>query len=412
MKIEDLKTEKVGNRVRVSAAVTWEDCNRPAKKVFFETDEAFAQSLFCNPHAFLVGCIIPAMHYGEERVFIDAEICPELLYGLNTAMSWIRHWYYRPERRLVRIEAKTRSDFPTTRTPERAGFFFSGGIDAYATLRCNRIHFPLQHPWSIKNGLFVYGLELDSIEAYSHALNLFSGIAKDLGITLIPVYTNIYLEYRQEDTENNFSFWTNQFQGAAFSAIAHAFSRRMTVVSIAGSSDIAHLSPSGTHPLIDSNYSSCDLRIRHDGISLSRLSKTKLIADWDIALQHLRVCNIQNSYRPGMLNCGQCPKCVKTMLALLALGVLEKTHAFPEHDISPESVLRNASIYDAYSESNYRELIPLLAEKGRHDLVQAIENVIARYHKHEQGWKQNIKRFDKKYLNSNLKRLATIIRTR
>lgn len=65
-----------------------------------------------------------AMRHGEERVSINAEICPELRNGLITAMSLIRHWYewYGPDRNLVQIEAKTRSSLPTSCTPTGIGY--------------------------------------------------------------------------------------------------------------------------------------------------------------------------------------------------------------------------------------------------------------------------------------------------
>src|SRR4030067_1958090 len=107
MRIENLRSETRQGRARIAATVIWEDCNRPAEEVYFETEEQYADSLSCNPHAFLVGCIVPAMHYGEKRVSIDAEICPALRDGLITAMGWIRHWYYSPARELVKIEAGT-----------------------------------------------------------------------------------------------------------------------------------------------------------------------------------------------------------------------------------------------------------------------------------------------------------------
>ena len=125
MKIENLRSEKEGNRARVAATVTWEDCDRPTQEVYFEVDEEFADGLSCNPHAFLVGCVMPALHHREERVFVDGEVCPELRDGLVTAMGLIRHWYYGPGHLLVQIEAKTRSNMPTARTPERAGSFLS-----------------------------------------------------------------------------------------------------------------------------------------------------------------------------------------------------------------------------------------------------------------------------------------------
>lgn len=401
MRIENLRSEKRG--ARVAATVIWEDCERPRHEVYFETDEAFADDLSCNPHAFLVGCIVPAMHYGEKRVFIDAEICPQLREGLMTAMSLLRHWFYDPERELVRIEAKTRSGLPTPRIPERAGFFFSGGIDSFATLRANRLDFPPEHPWSIKDGLLVYGLELDAPESFEHVMHSLARVAQEVGITLIPVYTNLYLNYRQKDAESNFSFWADELEGAVFSAIAHAFTQRFSVVSIASSFDIPNLHPHGSHPLLDPNYSSSDLLIRHDGIALSRLEKTKLVADWKIALQHLRVCNVYKRYRPDRLNCGECEKCVRTMLALLALGVLDQTHAFPRQDVSAEEVKSPDRITVPF----YKELLAPLAERNRHDLVHAIERGLAEYYDREPGIKASIKRFDRKYLGGNLKKAVS-----
>jgi hypothetical protein len=320
-------------------------------------------------------------------------------------MSLLRHWYYDPDRLLVSIEAGTRSDLPTPRTPKRAGFFFSGGIDSFATLRSNRLGFPLEHPWSIKDGLLVYGLELDDPEAFEHVVHSLSGAAQEADITLVPVYTNLYLNYRQEDGGNGFDFWTDEFEAAALSAVAHAFRRRISVVSLASSLDIPHLRPHGSHPLLDPNYSSSDLRIRHDGVALSRLAKTELVAGWDVALQHLRVCNVYKRYQPERLNCGECRKCVQTMLTLLILGVLDQTRAFPRDDIPEELLFARARPKTPYQASSYQELIAPLAEMGRHDLVRAIEQRLAVYHDREPGLKAAVKRFDREYLGGRLKRL-------
>lgn len=410
MKIKNLRSEQKNNRPRVAATVSWEDCDRATQEVYFETDQAFADSLSCNPHAFLVGCIIPAMHYGERRVFMDSEICPELLDGLRTAIGWLGHWFY-SNCEPIRIEAKARSTFPVPRTPERAGFFFSGGIDSFATLRANRLNFQLEHPWSIKDGLLAFGLEQDMPDAFEHVKDSLLDVAQEVGITLIPVYTNVYLPYRQEDAAHadGFRFWTYEFQGAALAAIAHAFARRLTVVSIAATFDLPNLGLWGSHPLLDPNYSSSDLRIRHDGIALSRLAKTKLVADWGVPLQHIRVCNQYKRYRAGLLNCGECEKCIRTMLTLLALGVLDQTSCFPNQHVSEELVLKKANIHDDYVESCYRELVGPLAEKGRHDLARAVEHRIAKYHEHEPAWKAKIKQFDRNYMNGNLYRLKSLI---
>lgn len=402
MKIENLKSEKKGNRARVAATVSWEDCDRPAQEVYFETDEVFAQGLSCNPHAFLVGCIMPAMHHGEKRVFVDAEICPQLRDDLITAMAWIRHWYYSPDRELVRIEAKMRTGLPTPRTPERAGAFFSGGIDSLATVRVNRLNFPPEHPGSIKDGLLIYGQNIESdnrSETFEYAVRSLSEVTQEAGITLIPVYTNI--RYLDDDTD----FFMDKFHGALLASVAHAFARRLTTVTIASSYDIPNLHPGwGSHPLLDPNYSSSDLRIRHDGVVLSRFEKTKLLADWDVALQNIKVC--QPNW-PGM-NCGQCEKCLRTMLALLALGVLEECSAFPTVEITEELINSKVKI-NKVSVHFYEELITPLVEKGRQDLCRIIEQKLSRYYDREPGWKGRIKRFDRKVLGGNLVRVKKLI---
>jgi hypothetical protein len=241
-------------------------------------------------------------------------------------------------------------------------------------------------------------------------LETLSDAAPKAGINLIPVYTNLYLNYRDEDAGNGFAFWHFEFGGAALAAVAHAFSRRFTVVSTASTHDMSNLRHWGSHPLLDPNYSSIDLRVRFDSLAPSRLEKTALIADWDVALQHLRVCNRYKLYQPGRLNCGWCEKCLRTMLALLALGVLDQTSAFPEQDLSEELVRSKGKIKSDYMESGYREVITPLTDRGRHDLVRAIKYAIARYHDREPGLKGMVKRLDRRYLDGKLRRFVKRLR--
>ena len=415
MKIEHLKREKNGTRERIAATVTWENRDRGAQEVYFETERQFGSGLSCNPHAFLLGCIYPAMYHGEERVFIDAEICPEFRDGLITAISWIHHWYYGSNHKLVQIEAKTQSRPPNQGKTERAACFFSGGIDCLAILRSNRHNFPSEHPGSIRDGLIIYGQNIESDnrpQSFEKAVDALSAVAKDAEIALIPIYTNI--RSLEEDTE----FFLSQFHGAILGAVAHAISQRLTSATISSSDDIPNLSllkrqnlkPFGSHPLTDPNYSSSELRIRHEGLTLSRLDRTKLVVDWDVALQHIKVC--QPNW-PGE-NCGQCEKCVRTMLALVALGALDKTGAFPHNDVSEEMVskikINRPLIENSYSvEDDYLELIPFLRKRGRHDLVRAIERLIERYRNPEGSSIDRIRRYSRKRFKSNAVKLMKLI---
>ena len=146
MRIENLRAEKgQQERKRVCATVIWEDCQRPVHELYFETDAEFENDLTVNPHGFLIAGLMPAMWHNEQRIFIDQEICPQLGDGLKTAMTLNRHWWYSKDKALPRIEARTSSDRLFTDNERRAGMFFSGGIDSLASLRKNRMLFPLQH---------------------------------------------------------------------------------------------------------------------------------------------------------------------------------------------------------------------------------------------------------------------------
>lgn len=409
MKIENFRTETTENLARVSATVHWEDCDLPTQQLYFETPKAFAQSLSCNPDAFLVACAMPAMRRGEARISVDAEICPKLQENLITAMSCVHHWceWYGSDQQLLRIEAKTSSHLPIPNPPQRAGWFCSGGIDSLAILRTNRLHFPLEHPESIKDGLLIYGFDfgrqknLNEREAFEQLMTSLLTMTQEAGVTLIPVYTNI----RQElEIDHKFIFWVYEFSGAALAAVAHAFSQQLSVASISSTFDIPHLQqPWAQHPLVDPYYSSYGMKIQHSGIALSRLAKTKLVADWDVALQHLRVCNNVQRMQPGMLNCGNCEKCIRTMITLLALGKLDQTGVFPKVDLSEELLMRKVYVETPYKAACYRDLIVPLAAQGRHDLVRGIQRIIARGE--AEWWKRVPKQLDRRFFNGNLLKL-------
>ncbi|GAB4232888.1 MAG: hypothetical protein Kow0049_16050 [Stanieria sp.] len=404
MKIEAFKTEKQGNVVKVSAEIIWEERDRAKQEIFIETTQEFAEDIFCNPHAFLLAAIIPAMFYGEKRVFIDASICPKLLESLTTAMSWLNYWYGK-KTQIIPIEAKVQPTPYSFSSFRRAGLFFSGGIDALAALKTNQLTFPREHPGSIKDGLLVYGVlggQNRPDQSFELVKNAVLKMAKYAGINLIPVTTNIYSHLN--DLDRDFWFWKLHFHGSFFAAIAHAFAHRFHTVSIASTYDLINLEPWGSHPMLDPNYSSYDLQIRHENITLSRLSKTKLVSDWEVIYQNLWVCNEISSYKNNQLNCGQCEKCVRTMTALLALGILDKTQVFPNTDVSEELLIKAAKITDSYEESCYAELIEPLSLRGREDLVRGIKRIIARYHQTDiQGM---IKRVDRQFFQGNLVNLV------
>ncbi len=411
MRIQNIRSDPTDCGRRTAATVIWEDSDRPTRTIYFESSREFAGDLTSNPHAFLVSCFWPAYWRGEGRLTIDEPICPELREGLMTNMAWEQKWSERPRAPMC-IEAKAGVRQPVQRPAERVGSFLSGGVDSLATLRANRLNFPLDHPRSIMDCLVVHGFDIgaldcggEEIEIYQRAIALLSPIARDGHITLIPVYTNI--RHLDDDVWS----WIFRYYGAALASVAHAFSNRLSTVLIAAGQDVPNVTVQGSHPLLDSNYSSADLQIRHDGLRFSRFDKVKLLANWDVALKHLRVCTMNP---PDVPNCGHCEKCIRTMLELLAIGKLAESQSFPVDDVSVE-MLSTVDFSASYEEAYFLELIAPLTAVGRLDLVRVIETKSKEFRKRlaweeERDWKGAIKKFDRRHLGSSMYRSYKALR--
>jgi hypothetical protein len=406
MKIENLRKEVNDDRARVVATVTWETLKRPPVDIFFETSSDYAADLNCNPNAFLTVCAIPAMRFGEERIAIDEPICPQLKAGLQTAMHCLISWHGEP-RKVIPIEAPLQMEVPPA-PQSRSGCFFSGGVDALTMVYNNRQHYPRQHPSSFQDAIIVYGIlknEKQQADAYQYMVKEMEFLAKDSEMNLIPVFTNA--KTHLGDLDPKVQFWIKEFQGAFLAGVAHCFSNRFTSLSIASSSDIANQIPYGSHPLLDPQYSSCTLQIRHEDFTLSRLKKTRILAGWDAAIQHLRVCNTGNSFQDGHHNCGQCEKCMRTKTGLLAAGLLDKAESFVDKDISRKRLFKAAAQNkDHHADSCYVELIEPLQKMGRSDLASVIQRGRAVL-----NMKLAIKQWDQNHLQGRILSLSNQLRT-
>lgn len=373
MKLVDFNLTREADTSVASARVVFEDSNKPDQIVYIKTSAGFSQGFDINPDAFLVGCLLPALHLGEKRLYIEGEICPFLKEGVGVAMNIFSHWTsgrYRP----IPIEAQTRSHV-TQPAPSRAGMVMSGGMDSLAALRLNRLNYSQDHPAYIKDSFFLHGFDIGGVvergmkfHVFDRAMEAISKITADAGTSLIPVYTNL----RHLCDERK--LWLDSFFGAVLAAMAHSFASRINLMFIGSSYDIPNLHPCGSHPLLDPEYSSLGMRIRHRDYELSRLEKIKIVSGWDAAFQNFRVC-LANV--PDHLNCGKCEKCVRTMTELTALGLLHKTRAFEADEVRPEDISQ-FDITIRVRPPFYRPMIPKLREQGRGDLADTIEELLGK----------------------------------
>jgi hypothetical protein len=392
MRIENISIEQRSDRARAAARVIWEDTPRTPQEIYFETFGEFADTLSASPHAFVVASTIAALRHGEQRITVEAGICPELKVGLNTAARLLRFWSgdARPP---IKIESQ-QAWRPRPLKSRRAAFCFTGGIDSLATLRVNRLHFHPNDPGYFRDGVLIFGLEVERLDSFQCVMDVLARFASCAGITMIPVFTNV------QDLEKNWTFWTDEFEGAVLASVGHGLSERIGTLSIGSTYDYGSLHPHGSHPLLDPSYSSSEVQIRHDGVALSRLEKTQLLADWPAALQALRVCNHPELYTPGLLNCGTCEKCVRTLTALLIAERLDCASTFKRREVTPE-LIASTQLNDT-SFPFWTELAAPLRQQGRDDLADAVDKTIARY-RGEYGWRGALRRIDRVHLNGSLR---------
>ena len=402
MRIEEFTSTVDSQTARISATVAWEDNDRPTRELYIETTPDFAEYLTIDPTPFLVAGIVPAFHHGERRLVVDSEVCPTLLDGLHEAMSWLQHWY-RPSAPLVEIEAPIEARVRARDGVLSAGSFLSGGLDSLVTLRLNKLTVPETHRASIKVCFFVYGFDMggwptqdvsEQRALHQRVLATLGDVAEDAQVTLVPVWTNIRF------LDEALLFWLYEYQGAAMAAVAHAFDRRLHTTLIAASHDIATETPFGSCSVMDPCFSSSRLSIKHDGIQYSRLQKAEILSDWSAGLRNLRVCI---SPPPGELNCGECEKCVRTMLELYAAGGLGRSSAFTCDDITPEH-LKAVEIPQEVELADYLELVPALEQLKRQDLVAGLRGRLraARRYRRRAALVDFLRRLDQRFLGGTL----------
>ena len=366
MKLSDLRTFQIAGKTRVEVTATWEDVQRPAQTLFVETPSEFAGALVLDYDGFVAACAVPALFLGERRLAVPGDLCPRLADGLAFVMEIFRQW--RGIRRppvVLEPEEGFKSRYPA-KNP-RTAMLLSGGIDSLAMLRLNRLYYPRDHPDAIQDGFLIEGFDLGGFGNQDTRLermkSAVAAIAADAGVTVIPVVTNLVV------LNPDVHFYVKQWHGGVLAAVTHLFAKRITRTCIGSTHDASTLAPWGSHPLTDPYFSSSRLQVVHEGAHLTRLEKTRYVADWDAGLHNLRVC-FGNPVED--LNCGRCEKCLRTMTALLALGKLHDCRAFPTRDVTP-AMLGDLGMSSNYTLACYEELVSPLRELGREDLAEIIE---------------------------------------
>jgi hypothetical protein len=361
--IELTDASMLENHVRVKALVSYESARIDPEEYWFELPCDLADHWSPSGNPWLV-LLLPLAAKLGETIRIDGSVDPLLAEGAHEIMEIWHYWF--PYLQVVHIEAEIRAaGQPGSRS--RAAQFFSGGVDSFFTaLR----HSEPDDPSYAGSLVFAWGFDipLANAQAFYALKPLLQKVADGLGRTLVVVASNL--------RERQFGAlpWDKLGHGVAMGCVGLHFEQAFERLLIPSTDGYRETGPWGSHVLTDHHMSTSLLRFIHDGPSYSRFDKLRLVAESPVALSTLRVC-----YKSSTVsNCGKCEKCLRTMIGLDILGVLDQSQLFdpPRLDLDRVSHIYCPQIKEGSLRLYYDEMLDWAQREGRKDLADALSRSI------------------------------------
>ncbi|HNX05011.1 MAG TPA: hypothetical protein PKI32_05890 [Opitutales bacterium] len=309
---------------------------------------------------FLAGLVLQAMALGED-VFVDGVISPTLLEHLNaSAIPLVAA--FNPRLGRIRIHADLVEAPQSAGTAVATGF--SAGVDSFATLirhhdRESRPERRITH--LLFNNAGSHGTGEKSRILYARRLAKVAPFAAERGIPLLSVDSNIHeilpIDFIQMHSALNAAVPLVLQGGIGRFHYSSTYACPDCGIGLDPGFDIARIDPSLIHL-----FSTETTSFESSGGDLTRVDKTRLVAECPDSERYLSVCADPDGDGG---NCSECFKCRRTMLTLELLGVADRfRNAF---DFSKFDKVRGryiASLAFAPRHSFSDELAALVADSG------------------------------------------------
>lgn len=233
--------------------------------------------------------------------------------------------------------------------------FFSGGVDSNYTLA--RHSDSITHLVTLNS--FEGARERSDWEVFT---DIQGRVAKRAGKQLVCVSGNFGQFGRRRGIIRPFQ------HGLDMGGVASALGFGVTYIPSSTSCDC--IIPWGSHPVSDPLWGGGDQRIVHDGLERRRLEKLAGIGDQRYLLDHLQVC-----WESAHDNCGQCAKCIRTMVGLKLLGL--RSGALPE--LQSYALANSMWISDDGAVPYFRDIAMEAAARGEAELEKLMRRKLWRY---------------------------------
>ncbi len=367
MRVESIVVGEGSRPQSVRVSASFASRRRPRRKeiLWFEFPDAFAEKISRTAEPWLQALLPLAVRWGEP-LEIDAPVDETWLRNAHETMRLWSRWYPK----LKPVEIKTAGFRPSVATLEGRGLglFFTGGVDSFYSLLFHDQTAVETNTKAVDHLIYVcgYDIPLAHESALEEKIKALDQVARRLNRKLIPVRTNL------RETRLGELDWGAITHGPALGAVGLLLEQTLETVLISAGGNIDDATPWGSHPLSDPLMSTDRLRFIRYQNEVNRFEKTRFIAKSAVALDHLHVCWIRKSHD----NCGACEKCVRTMLMLEVLGVLDKASCFPCTVILEK--MKSIEVTNALAVPLWEEVKAPARAAGREDIVREIDLCLAR----------------------------------
>ena len=364
MRVTNIHVARGGSHCELRADVRGDRFHR-AFRLWYRFPDELEPFLQPRGDVFAAACFVPAMRLGESLT-IDEDVSPRLLRSIDELQSIFRCW----DRDLSHVEidagSSVRAELPRD---QQTGLFFSAGVDSFYSLM-RGLNGGNHDARGIDQLVLVRGFDIPLLSSSDRAFAVAEAnarrVAEELGLRSLAVSTNV------RDLLDRYARWGALGHGAALASVGLALEGLFSEMRIAASYTYNQLHPWGSHPLTDPLWSTESLAFIHDGADADRLGKVRFIARSPIVLETLRVC----WERTDLYNCGECEKCLRTMIGLHIAGALDRTTIFPTRTLDLDAIGR-LSVPGESGRMFLRQLVDALDAAADAPLRAALERCLA-----------------------------------
>lgn len=322
IKVQKLNTEKLESTIRLYCDYKYKGASN---RLWYEIDNDYLEyiSTECGD-AFFVALVLLAHCQGQDISF-ETPVSTRLYYGV-TKILLPGLAALTPKSPVINVTAETQN---LNFSPYAVGTALSLGVDSFHAVASNIDgSFPVTHVTLFNSGAFGdYGGEI-SRSLFHRTADSVARAATEMGLPLITVDSNI-------SEVLNVSFaTTHSIRNLSFALLFPSLFQQFYYASGYPVSEFKLDSASGDATYYDLLVAKAlcteSLEVMIAGLHDNRIDKISTVASFLPSKNHLNVCILADSNKflncseNQVQNCSRCFKCVKTMVAMDTLGVLNE----------------------------------------------------------------------------------------